>query len=316
MSRFRLDSVFPSAAPGRLFALAAALILSLAACDETVDPLLRDADDPPFTMWGVFNAKTDTHAVRLFVIEDQLRLVSPDPIDAVVTSTLLDTGERRVWADSVVQLRDRDFRHVFWSVFPTQPGQRFRIEAARSDGRTSWAELTIPPPIQIEVIEPDSQRVLEVRQYVHILGDPPALPRVDLTYRIVSETVAGTDQTQSLISVPYAAFTRRAAAFWEVEVDLRRDYETIFARLDLEDKPTDVINVFELRLDVHVGDDQWVFPTEQFDPQALIEPGVFTNVENGFGFVGAGYVETVRWRPPEFMLERAGFNRGSSSSRP
>ena len=39
----------------------------------------------------------------------------------------------------------------------------------------------------------------------------------------------------------------------------------------------------------------------------VAEPGVMTNVENGFGFVGSGYKLTHEMLPPECLLSWAGY---------
>ena len=46
------------------------------------------------------------------------------------------------------------------------------------------------------------------------------------------------------------------------------------------------------------------------DPDALVEPGAFSNVESGLGFVGAGYTAAVRWLPSTAAIAAAGFAVG------
>ena len=58
---------------------------------------------------------------------------------------------------------------------------------------------------------------------------------------------------------------------------------------------------------VHVGDENWISPIGVFDPDFLVEPGTFSNVDNGFGYFGSGYVETIALRPPVALIRRAGF---------
>lgn len=287
-----------------------ALLLALAllagpGCEDSVSPNL--GIDRPFTLWGIFNARTDTHAVRVFVIDEQLRLITAEPIDASVRSTDLETGEVRVWRDSLVQLGDGDFRHVYWDTFPVPEGRTYRLEAVRSDGATSSAETTIPPSVELEVTEPDPKLLLETKQIIKVVGPAPALPRVDLSYRTMATSSDG-GRYELTTLIGYEDSIERTSTGWNVVVDYRRDFARILARYDAAGWPTTVLALRFLELRVHVGDEQWVSPIGTFDPEVLVEPGVFSNVENGFGFVGSGYLISISWTPPAALLQRAGFD--------
>ncbi len=286
-------------------ALGLLAVLVLAGCAESVDPRLPI--DQPFTLWGMINPKTDTQAVRVFEIEGTIRLVRPDPLDAVVSSMNLDTGELRVWQDSVVQLPDGDYRHVYWSAFRPQVGHTYRLEVRRSDGATSSAEATVPPPVSLEVLEPDVQRVLEARLPVLIRGDPPSLPRIDVQYNTFSLAFVGGPFNENPVVLSYEGRPTRQADGWLLEIDLLEDFPQIFLDFDQKQLPTALIFLRDIDLRVHVGNETWVSPIGRFDPDFLVEPGVFSNVQNGFGFFGAGYVESTNWPPPAVLLERAGF---------
>ncbi len=290
----------------RVFTTAVLLsaMLLLLACNDSVSPNLEI--DRAFSLWGILNAKSDTQAVRVFEIDDQLRLISPNPIDALVRSIDLETGEIRVWRDSVIQLNDGDFRHVFWDEFPVVAGRTYRIEAQKSDGRISSAETTVPPPILIEAIEPNSQLVLETRQTIRLHGDAPSLVRVDVRYWTVSIDAQG-NTTEIYTTIPYEAHAKRKSDGWEIEVDYYRDYRQIVVEYERLEVSPMLIGFRGIEMQVHVGDEQWKSPTGAFEAEALVEPNVFTNVENGFGFVGSGYLEKFAWDPPQQVITRAGF---------
>ncbi|GIV59544.1 DUF4249 family protein [Rhodocaloribacter litoris] len=278
-------------------------------CEEAVQPNL--GIDLPYTLWGIFNPKADTQAVRVFEIEENLMLVRPEPIDAVVTSTDLTLGEQRVWQDSLIRLADGDYRHVFWSAFRAVPGHTYRLEVARSDGARSSAQVKVPPLVTLEVLEPDAQQVRQARQTLAVQGAAPSLPRVDLTYFVISAHSGGSQAVQSEVVLSHDGQAVRRDSGWTLEVDFSNSFFFILGLLDLQDRPVDIIELLEVEAHIHVGDENWVSPAPggRFDPDFLVEPGVFDNVENGFGFVGAGYVETIKWRPPDELLRHAGFRR-------
>ncbi|MDE2646756.1 MAG: hypothetical protein OXI05_13100, partial [Bacteroidota bacterium] len=106
------------------------IFLLLSACSETVETRLQL--EYPFSVFGIINPKADTHAVRIFEIKQNIALVRPDPIDAHVTTTQIQSGEVYTWRDSVVQLEDGDYRHVYWSEFNASMGETYHLKIRRS----------------------------------------------------------------------------------------------------------------------------------------------------------------------------------------
>ena len=283
----------------------------LLGCDESVNTRLEI--ERPFSVWGVINPKADTHAVRVFEIENTIRLVRPDPLDAVVTTTLLQTGAQQAWQDSVIQLPDGDFRHVFWSVFEARAGESYRLDVTRSDGETASAVTTIPPPVVLEALEPDTAIVREAFMPVFIHGAPPALPRIDVEYVVVGFRPEGSLPIFNPVTFSYAGRPVQQEGGWLLEIDLIEDFKVIFEVFDADaDLSSEIVDLREINVRIHVGDENWVSPIGVFDAELLVEPGVFSNVENGFGYFGAGYVETIELRPPTILLRRAGFFTGEA----
>jgi hypothetical protein len=257
----------------------------------------------------LINAKADTHAVRVFEIQSEIRLVRPEPIDAAVTTTLLQTGETQVWQDSVVQLADGDYRHVYWAMFTPAAGETYRLAVTRSDGATTSAMTTVPPPVTLEVLEPDTTVVSQAIMPLLVRGSPPALPRIDVEYNMIGFRPDATVPIFLPITLNYAGRPTKQADGWLLEIDLLADFRTIVEIVnEQEGEGVEVIELREITVDVHVGDENWVSPAVVFDPDLLVEPGTFSNVENGFGFFGAGYIESIRFLPPFILLRRAGFD--------
>lgn len=280
--------------------------LAHAGCAESVDTRL--GIDHPFSVYGMINPKADTHAVRVFEIHSDITLVRPEPIDAVVTTTLLQTGVKQTWRDSVIQLADGDYRHVFWAPFTARAGETYRLEVSRSDGATTSAVATVPPPVTLEVIEPDTT-VGGAIAPVFVRGNPPALPRIDVEYIVVGFREGGSDPIFKPALFDYAEKASPREGGWEIEINLANDYLEIFRAFDQDNNVTAaIIDLRAINVTVHVGDSTWVSPTGTFDPEALVEPGTFSNVKNGFGFFGSGYKEAITFRPSIALLRKAGFH--------
>jgi len=287
-----------------LILLTTALLLT--GCAETVDTRLRI--DYPFSIYGLLNPQADTHGVRVFEIQSHIRLTRPEPIDAEVRSTLLTTGAQQIWRDSVIQLQDGDFRHVYWASFRPKGGEAYRLEVIRSDGATSSAVTTVPGPVTLEVLEPDTLRPGEAIMPVLVRGSPPTLPRIDVEYIVVGYAPGGSDPIFKSLTFNYWAGVVEVPEGDLIEVDLIRDFLEIFKEFDQDDAvANDLIDLREINLRVHVGDANWVSPIGVFDPDFLVEPGSFSNVENGFGYFGSAYVDSITFRPPVVLLRRAGF---------
>ena len=293
----------------RHFVIAGGLLLAcmvLVGCAESVDTRL--GIDHPFSVYGMINPNADTHAVRVFEIHSDITLVRPGPIDAVVTTTLLQTGVKQTWRDSVIQLADGDYRHVFWATFAAREGETYRLEITRSDGATTSAVVTVPPPITLEVSD-QTRSSVEAIVPVFINGNPPALPRIDVEYIVVGFREGGSDPIFKPALFNYAEKARRWQGRWEIEIHLGNDYLEIFRAFDRDNNVTAaIIDLRAINVTVHVGDSSWVSRTGAFDPEALVEPGTFTNVQNGFGFFGSGYTESITFRPSIALLRKAGFH--------
>lgn len=287
-------------------ATAIAVLLLFAACRETVNTRLDI--DQPYSLFGMMNPKSDTHAVRLFEIKSNIALVRPEPLDAVVATTNLDTGVQIIWKDSVVTLDDGDYRHVFWAAFEAAGGETYRLEVVRSDGATSAAVTTIPHPVELEPLEPDTLKPAEAFMPLQIRGMPPSLPRIDVEYVLVGFGEGGSDPVFKSLIFNYVGEPEPDPDGFLLKVDLIRDYNEIYRAFNEDNSvATDIIDLRQINVTVHVGDESWVSPIGVFDPDYLVEPGSFSNVDNGFGYFGSGYTEYVSFRPPVALIRRAGF---------
>ena len=280
-------------------------ILSVSACSDDVNPFI--GTELPYSVWGNINPRADTQAVRVFLIEDVLRLVSSDPIDANVRIINTDTDTRYILQDSIIQLDNGDFRHIFWSEINVDHHETYRLEVERSDGQlTKSSDVTVPGPILLEVVPANTNAISELIQQVRIDGNPPSLPRIDVIYNAFTVNTDGIRQVDNPVTIDYSNQTRLIRDSLFIEMDLRLDFRRIS-----EDFASQEVSGFicldNVTIEAHVGNEEWRSPIGSFDPNFLVEPGTLTNIDNGFGFFGAGYVERIVFNPPDLLLVRAGF---------
>lgn len=274
-------------------------------CEEDVNPFV--GTDLPFTVWGFVNPKADTHAVRVFTIDEVLRLIPEAPLDATVSIISVDDTQRYILRDSTILLPTGEFRHIFWSAFPVDFDETYRLEVERSDGLvTKSTDVTVPAPVSIDVLEPNLNSFTELILPLQINGDPPSMPRIDAEYATFAVDGDGNRLQDNHVLVSYANKPVFKDGNWQLDLDLREDFLTIRENFT-DNEITGFICMDTITLNIHVVNEEWRSPTGTFDPDFLVEPGTLTNVENGFGLFGAGYIETISWMPPSVMQVRAGF---------
>ena len=282
------------------------LFLLFSACSESVETRLEL--EYPFSVFGIINPKADTHAVRIFEIKQNIALVHPDPIDANVTTTRMHDGQTFTWRDSVIQLGDGDYRHVYWSEFNAAGAETYHLKVTRSDGAQTEAVTTIPPPVTLKVLEPDTLIPGQALMPLLIEGAPPTLPRIDVEYVLVGLDASGTNPIFRPVMLNYQGLATPDPDGFLLNIDLQEDYRSIFKLFDADDDvSTTIIELREMNVTVHIGDSEWISPVGFFDEDFLVEPGSFSNVTNGFGYFGSGYTESISFRPPLALLRRTGF---------
>lgn len=276
------------------------LIAVVIGCDDAV--VEAPVPERPFTVYGYFNPRSDTQAVRVFAIDDRLEQVSADPIDAQVTSIDLKTGNVWTWRDSVVEISPGDFRHIFWAPFRAKFEEEYRLEIRRSDGEVAWATTRTPPNATVALGDLEVLPGTPIRRQPVRWFNVPLLHDVTVHYRRrieFSNRTVGRDT----ISIDYDNAKRRLGDGWEVVVDYRADAEKIRELTRDTDGEARLEGVFITAL---VADSSWLPPGGKFDPELLIQPGRFSNVSNGYGFIGGGYPDSLSLIPDPEILKRIG----------
>lgn len=270
----------------------AGLLFGLTACETGVDPVIET--DVPFSMYGLFNPLSDTQAVRVYPVDGTLIRNSGGALGAIVTSTNLDTGEQHSWTDSVVTFDNGEIGHVFWSDLQVDFEERYRLVVERADGRQSEVSTVVPPFTNVVAEEGDAG-TFELP--IPVTWDrAPNLIDITVTYR----TTGGVSVAE------YGIRQTEVDGGRQVIINFREDTRQIL--LEAIVGGSGPVRFDEIEVSAVVTNSDWVPPDGRFDPNILVEPGTFSNVENGFGFVGSGYRTTIQFRPTDEMLIAAGFS--------
>jgi hypothetical protein len=274
----------------------------LVGCEESVDPVLES--DEAFSFFGFFNPRADTQAIRIFPIEAVLVPATVDSIDARVFTRDMQTGTQYRWRDSVVTFSNGSVGHVFWAAFRPKHDRLYRFWAERSDGAVTSVDVLIPP-----VGEPMLGEVRAVTGNVSIPVIWRGVPRLLNSLAIYSvKTVSRLDGREfsfDIVTRPPDP-VQLSDGSWRIKVEASVDIGRIFQVLDLR-PGIDVLLLDSIELRSFVTGADWNPPGGIFDSEVLVEPGTFSNVEGGFGFVGGGYIDSFRIEVSDEVKKAIGF---------
>lgn len=271
----------------------------LVGCEESVDPIL--GTDRAYSVYGFLNPRADTQAVRVFPIEGRLERTRPEPLDAAVTSEALDTEARTVWEDTLIlyqsPLYADTYGHVFFARLGVEHEQSYRVTVTRSDGVTAAAEVTVPP-LATPTVRPTIAEGFSIRIPV-FWARAPRLNQIEVAYQLT------VDGRATEVVIPYAPSAQQPEAGGVVmDVQFRDDALTI--RRTVNSGLGGRIVLLSIEQRVLVSNAEWEPPGGVYDPDVLVQPGLFSNVEEGFGFLGAGYPDTTSWEPDSTLIRQVG----------
>lgn len=270
--------------------------LGFAGCEESVD--FRTGSDYPYTIWGFMNSGADTQYVRVFEVSDEL-IPDSDRIDAEVRSIDLTTGERREWSYRKVRFDSLIVGHVFWAPFRAENNHRYRLEVVRSDGEMSSVEVIVPDAVEYDV----DDEADGVNIPVEIRGEVPNLVGVRVIYRAINVPPANTwppgmpvhPPVLFPVTVDHTEDVEPMADGYRLDINMFDDFKLVkdefFRNCLITGASGSAPNIWLQRIvfTAVVADSSWRAPGGRFDPDVLGVPGTMSNVENGYGFFGAGH---------------------------
>ncbi len=241
-----------------------------------------------FTLYGALDPEVEQQAIRVIPIRDRLELPGADPLDADVRIVDVRTGEVFPLRDSLITIGG-SAAHVFVGALRPEYGATYRVEAERTaDGVVTSAVVNVPPLAEGVPQDPVFRAGNVVWTPVLWRGAPIIL-RGETEY-----AVEDGDCRPDTVTVPFRGETLEGEGGILTRVLFSEDADAV--RDSLGGAAPALLS---MTLRVQVASADWVPPGGAFNPEALVEPGTFSNVENGFGFVGAAYYAEVTWRPQD-----------------
>ncbi|MDX1739947.1 MAG: hypothetical protein R3178_01585 [Rhodothermales bacterium] len=294
-----------------LFLMMAGLVATTAGCElfeETdIDPF--ESQDKYFTVYGYLDATRIEQELRVIPVRRTPEVIlSPTDrnafIDASVWSTDLETGTTVQWRHSLEQLENETFGHIFRATLAPRAGRTYRIEIVRADGQSSTATTTIP------VLSSISQPVSgSVDRQPGAISQSVVLPGVTWAERLeVLYWMSDGGRGQLRVTRDYSGRGMQdGQGGWTFTLDLTKDANDV--RREAEPILGDVLFWNSLEVRARWVDENWPVVEGPIDVDVMAQPGGYTNVENGFGFVG-GVGEYVRlWDVDDGTLKAdLGFN--------
>ncbi len=270
------------------------LLLLWTACDESVEVVLET--DRAYTMYGQLSAHQDTQAVRVYAIDQTIDVVRPAPLDARMESRNLQTGQTYVWRDSVIQFGETNFGHVFWTQFRPDFGESHQLKITHPGGTGASVDLRMPPQSTPELVNP------MIRPgFVHLPILWRSAPRLN-NIRVRYHTNRG------VFSFRYPNDQEKTGAGQIAQILVYQDVREVFREIFRVHGSTGDARLHAIEQVVLVSSADWVPPGNIFSADLLIEPGTFSNVKNGFGYVGAGYEASFYYEVPDSVAVAAGFS--------
>lgn len=243
-----------------------------AGCETAVDPF--QPSDMYFSIGGVIDASAEMQFVRLSPLR-RSAVISPDPLDAVVTTTDLATGETAVWRDSVFALFPSGIAHNVWTTFDFEPGHSYRFEARSPEGNVSSVVVDLPvtvPEIVIQIPPFSSTATINVLN-VEKLAD----------FRLI---FCGREAFGAPLQRTDIPLINRASEYLHGFTTRVDAYE--LARLN------GIQEVYWIRVLAMGAGEEWP-EFENVDEETLALAETLSNVENGAGYLGGVTSRLAYW---------------------
>ena len=286
-----------------LFRLALVLLAFLSmGCEESVDPVLTT--DEAFTIYGFLDPTADHQAIRVYSIDGVLQDIRNEPMDAVVRSTNTRTGEQIVWRDSVVTYPDRSLGHVFHAPFRPDYDTPYTLSVDHPDGRAATANVLVPPDGEASIVN-----IASTRSQVVVSIDWRRIPRLlqtRVSYHVRVPFPDRSDTTTTRVDISSGRVQRNSDGTWRVFIMPSADIAAVYATLGLEPGRHPVL-LDRVEVKAFVTSADWESPVGVYDPELLVQPGTFTNVTGGYGFVGGGYFDRFEFDMEDVDKRNAGF---------
>lgn len=257
-----------------------AFLLTLSSCSDSFQAL-GENDQYYFSIYGYLDASADTQWVRISPAREQIETPEEIP-DMSVTVENLDTGEIITMKDSLFQQRGANFLN-FWTTEKINHNQKYRLTAERPTGEKSQVTVDMPGvlPTPLVVIQ---TAFGQPTTYLVVVDDNVNVADVQSKYYVRVHTP--NSESRRVISFNY----RNSAEHSE----MNGGSYTYFLRPEKEEEeiekqillPSDgELEILHRQIFVASSGSQWTDEVASLDDLTYSLPEVFSNVENGVGFL-------------------------------
>jgi len=279
--------------------LAAGALLS--GCDDTlIDPF--DNEERYFTVYGYLDMLETKHTIRVVPITRFAENVESTDggrtaLDARVFTTDNVSGVRIEWQHKYASLDDGTWGHVFEAQFLVNPNRTYRLEVVRSDGKMTTAETTVPV-INTATLFEKGPVVFE--QDSTLIYQDLEIPQIRSPWEVNLIYLWGSGPINRRIFVPYGRPGTQTEDGWQMRINLSDDQNAVRENVQWSIEQgmipnADAYNVSAMGVQIRMLDANWDPPNGVFDPEVLAQPGVMSNVENGYGFFGSVGLYIEEW---------------------
>lgn len=282
-----------------------ALLILATGCEDSVSPSV--GEERPFTIFGYLDPSTSTQLIRVIPIVENINAVDQVEIDAQVRTIHEESGNTIVWQQVPTQFSDSTEGIIYSANFTPEYEATYRLEVESSSGEMATAQTTVPKQVNITMLTTSTL----FRPGIFIEGDLPNLVQVGILYDSVAlqPSISGQSDVDVPVLVSYRGEEDRSDGGWEIRANLRDDFEVVRQAMNDVCLTTPFITVRSALLQAFVGDETWVPPGDapEFERQLLVQPGTFSNIENGLGFWGSGYNIEFSLRLASSTLTQIGY---------
>lgn len=274
----------------------------MSACEE--DVLAPPDLDMPFSMYGILNPQRPVQTIAVSPIEPLLNRY-PDSLDAVVSSTDLQSGDVVIWKDSVTTGERGQTDHIYWAELLPEYGRDYLVEVERSDGATSSAVASIPEQVEVSH-ESSASQFLDI----YVSGNDLTIHRAYVVYavrgyNIFISDVCETDEDH--LSLDYDIDPTWKGDGYRIRINLEKDHFRLRNKYNMSwIMGISRLALTEIKIVVLIGD-----PSRHFvDTLRDVSVNIFntsSNVKNGFGFVSGTYEHEYRAFPSKEVVDASEF---------
>jgi len=273
-------------------------------CEEDVNPFVEE--DRYFTVFGYLDTAVDQQFLRVIELRTEFATAGDQSIDAIVTTTERETGFVTVWRDSLVSFEDGTIGHIFVGDLRPVPGLHYVLDVTKSDGKRASATTLVPAQPNVILSEPQAAFV-GVTQKV-VWPTVRFIPfKVEVWYRTIDTAAPGLPFREAVVLYGdrHNRVGQQTAGGWEILIRYAEDKKEVTKQLGFGEGDQPILLSMGMR--VTMSDEQWRPPDGVFNPDVLVQPGTFSNVDGGFGFFGSVNQYSLEWTLSPSVTTIAGY---------